>query len=75
MYEHTVKIYSLLIDKDLNECRNEFYVPCVYFCLTSDIPSFFGKSFPFLFLFLCYFIFTYLFIFEKIWISVNMKQL
>ena len=50
-------IYSLLIEKDLHECRNiSVKFPCallVYLCLLSgDFLIFFSKSIPFLLLFL-----------------------
>ena len=48
-------IYSLLIEKDICDCRNiSVKFLCVYVCLLSgDLFIFFSKSFLFLFLFLC----------------------
>ena len=53
---YCVFIYSLLIKKDICDCWNiSLRLTCVYVCLSSgDFFIFFGKSFLFLFLYLCY---------------------
>ena len=48
-------MYSLLIEKDILDRRNiSNKFPCVCVCFSSRDLFIFGKSFPFLFPFLCY---------------------
>jgi hypothetical protein len=55
LYSVFMYIYSLLIEKDLCKCRNVSVVSmCLFLPFIRRSFYLFGKSFLFLFLFLCY---------------------